>query len=140
MVIMGNSLIKKSNAKALNFFSAVSARVERVVFVNPDASRAATDVQEELRLWGLGGRPRVQCVHSTAEAFTEQVLAQHGLRAQCAEWVAPAEVARKRRLLQLPPKNLGGQENHKLGGRVHVGELFDEMLRLHACARAEGAR
>jgi hypothetical protein len=136
LLIMGNSLIKSSNGRALNFLSAMTA-VERVVFVNPDTSRVSSEIEETLSGWKLPGTPHVVCVHSTGAAFAEQVLAQRGLRQRCAGWVAPAEVARKRRMLQLPPKNLGGQEDHKLGGRVHVGKLFDEMVRLHALARSQ---
>ena len=137
LLIMGNSIIKKSNGRALNFLEAATA-IDRVIFVNPDTSRVASDIQEELRLWGLRGKPEVACVHSTGVAFADEVLSQlqRELRERCTRWVAPAEVARKRRLLQLPPKDLGGRENHELGGTVHVGELFDEMQRMHRLARS----
>jgi len=93
LLIMGNSIIKSSNGRALNFLSEMCA-VQRVVFVNPDSSRVPTRIKTELQLWGLPGDFDVQCVHQTATAFAEEVLSLHRLRERCEGWVAIEEVGR----------------------------------------------
>ena len=143
LVVIGNSILKSTNGRALNFLSAMES-CENVVFVNIDESRTEKCLLSDLDGWGLdckkpeGSHVRFEHVCQTAVAFSEGVLGMlsHDVRQRCEAWVSPDEVQRKRRMLQLPPRDLGGRENHKFGqSEVSTGTLFDEMKRLNDLAQ-----
>ena len=137
LIIVGNSIVKSSNGKALNFLSELKG-VSRVLFVNPDTDRPEAMLRGQLEGWGLPKpAPIVECIAETATEFAETVLRDTSLlhsveRQQCESAVKKPEVKRKRAMLQLPPKELGGREIHKFGkSQVSAGDLFDAMQRMH---------
>lgn len=153
VLILGSSLHKATNGRSLHCLDAAS-ECRRVIFVNPDASRTAAAVADDLGGWGLPALRRghahpaaVDCAAVDAVGFAAQVLAAHvqvdgksmaELRAHCLAWIAVDKVRRSRALFALPPKlDLGAVCDHRFGAsRVSVGDVFDRVARLNKCAIA----
>ena len=93
---------------------------------SPDHRRVANDSQVMVHGWDLRCKPEVTYVHSTSTTLADQVLShRQGVpRERCRGGVSPAEVARQRRLLQLPQKALHPMENHTLGGRLPLASYL----------------
>jgi len=133
LLIMGSSLQKSTNGKALNFLES-ACDVSRVFYINPDVGRPHDIVRDDLIGWGLPKLqqcPRskknlgylsstcdptlsmdcnVQCVYMSATQFAVLVLAElprvgmpTHLRDACLSWITPTKVSRFRALFPLPP-------------------------------------
>lgn len=133
LLIMGSSLRKSSNGKALSFLE-YACDVSRVFYINPDVRFSHDTVTDYLVGWGLPNlhkcpRPKkpqthfslthdpkletdcsVQCFYVSATKYAELVLAElpsvgmpAHLRDECSSWIAPAKVSRFRALFPLPP-------------------------------------
>lgn len=145
LLIMGSSIIKATNGRALHFLDA-APYISRVIFVNPDPSRVAADVASDLAGWGLSQlRPglaapaKVECVLMKANEFAEAVLARTevaSLRDCCARWIAPDKVARCRLMFSLPPvEDLSEVGSHKFGAAgVTIRRVYNEVATLNSGA------
>jgi hypothetical protein len=84
LLIMGSSLIKATNGRALHFLDA-APDISRVIFVNLDPSRTAASVTSDLAGWGLPQLQRgvatpasVDCVVMKAAEFAAAVVVSAG--------------------------------------------------------------
>ena len=148
LLVMGSSLIKATNGRALHFLDK-APDISRVIFVNPDRARAVPHVVSDLAGWGLPQLRRgiatqasVECVLMKAAEFAEAVLdcpEISDLRDTCYSWIAPGKVAHCRTLFKLPPaEDLGGAGPHKFGAAgVPVQRVYDEVAKLNALATAD---
>jgi hypothetical protein len=137
LIIMGSSILKSTNGRALHFLDACD--VKRVVFVNPDTTRVHDQVKDDLRGWGLAGEFHLECMTMAAGDFAEAVLRSAGmetLHQRCMRWIQPAKVNSMRRRFPLPPvADLGAVATHKFGaGRVTVGLVFGRVETLNSQA------
>ena len=147
LLVLGSSALKATNGRSLHFLDAAD-KCRRVVFVNPDRSRSARLVADDLGGWGLPrlrrghpSPPPVECAHMDANEFARRVLGTAamtaaGLREQCMRWVDPPKVRLMRQRFSLPAKaELGAVRDHPFGAScVTVGTVFDAVARLHALA------
>ena len=152
MLILGNSLAKPTNGRALHFLDAAKS-ISRVIFVNIDSSRNGSQIEEELEGWGLPVRAQVVCVAMGAEEFADAVLKSAADAAQPAQlrddversraWVQQEKVDEMRHLFPLPPKRELSIANHAFGAaQVTVGEIYDLIARGHSqkhCDKAAAA-
>lgn len=145
LLVMGSSIIKATNGRALHFLDA-APHIAHVIFVNPDPSRVVANVASDLAGWGLPQlRPglatpaKVECVVMKAKEFAEAVLActeVASLRDICARCIAPDKVARCRLMFSLPPvEDLGAVGSHKFGAAgVTIRRVYDEVATLNSVA------
>ena len=162
LLILGSSLIKSTNGKALNFLDSAQD-VSRVIYVNPDPSRSHACVLSDLSGWGLPKLQNkgpltkkqrlvvplstadpltatVECVMIGACEFAEAVLGSPGMekiRGDCARWIAPDKVCRFRALFPLPPEeDLGAVGKHRFGLQgVSIKEIYARVATLNAETR-----
>ena len=147
LLVIGSSVLKATNGRSLHFLDAAKD-CRRVVFINPDRSRTARLVGDDLRGWGLPPQlgQSVECAHVDAQTFARCVLdheavAAAGLREQCLRWVDPSKVRLMRQRFRLPPAaELGAVRDHPFGAsRVTVGTIYGHVAQLHAVANGGGA-
>ena len=151
LLVIGSSALKATNGRSLHFLDAAKD-CRRVVFINPDRSRTARLVGDDLSGWGLPQLRRghqspalVDCAHIDARTFARRVLdadamSAAGLRDQSMRWIDPRKVQLMRQRFELPAKaELGAVRDHPFGAsRVTVGTVFDSVARLHAVANGRG--
>ena len=148
LVIMGNSLAKSSNGRALNFLAA-ARDVSHVIFINTSVDGGEARVRSDLSGWGLANLENgsasptvVECLQMDAVMFAKSVLESEGMdcmRRMCLHWISSEKVRRFRQIFLLPPvEDISGIRLHKLGmAGITVGKIFENVMALEMQACVE---